>query len=364
MVRQQHLSLSIASVARTTGERYLFHDKRNDSTDTEWNDTGPVFRVSPNELSFASAVSWKDIYGQKKPGQAQLRKSDFYDIYGSGFTTACIGSERNPQVHARKKKNLTAAFSTRALAEQEGLVQGVVDVFVRKIGGAGLGEKEGGVNLTEWFEMVAFDVLGEMAFGEGFGCVENEEPHFWIELILKHLLAVTLVDNLRRWPLMATIGRFLLPKATVSVRDKHSNFSRTQVKHRLESQSPRRDFLTNIVGFVKSGEVSQEEMTAHSSTLIIAGGETTATFLAAVTFYLLDSPKSYRKLQAEVREKYSCMEEITAGSALQLPFLQAVIHEGLRMYPPGSQGFPRISPGAMIDGYWVPLGASNLHFCS
>ena len=52
-------------------------------------------------------------------------------------------------------------------------MQGVVDVFVRKIGGAGLGEKEGGVNLTEWFEMVAFDVLGEMAFGEGFGCVEN-----------------------------------------------------------------------------------------------------------------------------------------------------------------------------------------------
>lgn len=32
---------------------------------------------------------------------------------------------------------------------------------------------EGGVDLTEWFEMVAFDVLGEMAFGEGFGCVEN-----------------------------------------------------------------------------------------------------------------------------------------------------------------------------------------------
>lgn len=29
---------------------------------------------------------------------------------------------------------------------------------------------------------------------------------------------------------MATIGKYILPKATVSVRDKHSNFSRTQVK--------------------------------------------------------------------------------------------------------------------------------------
>ena len=92
----------------------------------------------------------------------------------------------------------------------------------------------------------------------------------------------------------------------------------------------------------------------------IAGGETTATFLAAVTFHLLSSPESYRKLQAEVSKTYTSMEDITAGSALQLPFLQAVIHEGLRMYPPGSQGFPRISPGGLIDGYWVPAGVGIL----
>lgn len=84
-----------------------------------------------------------------------------------------MGSERDPKVHALKKKNLTAAFSTRALGEQEGLVQRVVDGFIGKIGGRRLGGREVGVDLTEWFEMLAFDVLGEMAFGEGFGCVEN-----------------------------------------------------------------------------------------------------------------------------------------------------------------------------------------------
>jgi cytochrome P450 len=43
---------------------------------------------------------------------------------------------------------------------------------------------------------------------------------------------------------------------------------------------------------------------------------------------------------------------------MQLPYLQAVISEGLRVYQPGSQGFPRLSPGAMIDGHWVPKGVS------
>lgn len=78
--------------------------------------------------------------------------------------------------------------------------------------------------------------------------------------------------------------------------------------------------------------------------------------MAASTFYLLTNPEPYRKLQQEVRERYKSYDEIDAASAQKLPYLQAVISEGLRIYPPGSQGFPRVSPGTMVDGFWVPEG--------
>lgn len=135
--------------------------------------TGPVFRVSPNELSFASVNSWKAIYGYPPPGAGQLIKGEFYDIYGSGFKTGCIGSEREPAVHARKKKNLTAAFSVKALAAQEAIVQRCLDRFVDKLGP--MTQKSGGmgINAVHWLEMVAFDILGEMSFGEGFGCIDK-----------------------------------------------------------------------------------------------------------------------------------------------------------------------------------------------
>ena len=92
----------------------------------------------------------------------------------------------------------------------------------------------------------------------------------------------------------------------------------------------------------------------------IAGGETVATFLAATTYYLVkDGPTTaYRKLCEEIRERYKSEAEIDASSAQQLLYLQAVINEGLRIYPPGSQGFPRLSPGQVIDGHWVPKGVS------
>ncbi|KAI9794982.1 MAG: Cytochrome P450 monooxygenase orf9 [Peltula sp. TS41687] len=112
--------------------------------------------------------------------------------------------------------------------------------------------------------------------------------------------------------------------------------------------------MTNLVDKVESAEISREEMTAHASTLIIAGGETVYTFLAAVTYYLLATPETYNKLRDEIRGRYNSYDEIDATKAQQLPYLAAVINEGLRIYPPGSQGFPRISPGAVVDGYYVP----------
>lgn len=66
----------------------------------------------------------------------------------------------------------------------------------------------------------------------------------------------------------------------------------------------------------------------------------------------------YQKLKAEICGQFKTYVEITCATVQILPYLQAVISEGLCIYPPGSQGFPQISPGAAIDGIWVPAGGS------
>lgn len=88
----------------------------------------------------------------------------------------------------------------------------------------------------------------------------------------------------------------------------------------------------------------------------IAGGETTAHSLSSAVYYLLKTPAALRTLQSEVRSHFKSFEEIDATAASQLPYLQAVIHEALRIHPSGAQGFPRISPGIVIDGKYIPAG--------
>lgn len=76
---------------------------------------------------------------------------------------------------------------------------------------------------------------------------------------------------------------------------------------------------------------------------------------------LITTPTSYTALQSEVDEAIKegrISLPIAEAEAKKLPYLQAVIREGLRMYPPvtglGSKQVPR--GGDYLNGHFVPEG--------
>ncbi|KAF7922013.1 uncharacterized protein EAE98_008224 [Botrytis deweyae] len=315
---------------------------------------GDIVRVAPNELSFASVESWKAIYGHPTRGKEIAPKGPFYEVFAAGFNSKCVGSERNPEKHSLMRKMLNPAFSQRGLLEQEEIISGIIDKFVHILGEkAGPGTK--GFNMTKWYEMNSFDILGEMAFGESFHSLDTGIPHFWADLVLEHLYIITLFDNLRRIGWLAKLAGLLIPASLVT-RNQNSNYSRQQVEKRLEIKESRNDFVSLLVDKVRAGEVSKEEMTAHVSTLTIAGGETVATTLSGLTCFLAQNPDKLERLTKEIRAAFKTFKEINAVKSQQLPYLQAVINEGLRLFPPASGGAPRVSPGFTLHDKYIPKG--------
>lgn len=108
--------------------------------------------------------------------------------------------------------------------------------------------------------------------------------------------------------------------------------------------------------------VSDLQLAAHSSDFVLAGSETTATALSAITYYLLRTPAVMRKLCHEIRSSFAAYGDINSRSTLELPYLAAVIAEGLRIYPPLPIALPRVVPpgGDTVDGHHVPAGVSEL----
>jgi hypothetical protein len=140
--------------------------------------TGPIVRTAPNELSFNSTQSWRDIYGQRQ-GHKTFLKSEFYD--GGPFSNYgiySIVSERDVEVHAQQRRYVSHAFSDRSLSEQEKLIADKIDQFVRiagERGNPGLLQKTGqrGWDIGKVYEMMTFDIIGDLAFGETFGGLDS-----------------------------------------------------------------------------------------------------------------------------------------------------------------------------------------------
>lgn len=127
---------------------------------------GPVVRTGPNQLSYSSATSWKDIYGHVG-GRKQFLKSEFYQ----DDRQPNVVSERDPHRHGVMRRTLSHGFSAKALAEQEDLVQLYVDKLISQLNIHATGKE--GVNIVKWYNFTTFDIIGDLAFGEPFGCLDE-----------------------------------------------------------------------------------------------------------------------------------------------------------------------------------------------
>ncbi|CAD6591261.1 MAG: hypothetical protein ASARMPRED_005286 [Alectoria sarmentosa] len=303
---------------------------------------GTVVRTAPNELSFSSSQSWKDIYAFR-PGHKTFIKSEFYDGGSFADQAHSIVSERDPTEHGKMRKYLSHAFSDRSLSEQEHLISSVIDSYILKLGKVG----HHGLDLSKTFEMIAFDIIGSLAFGETFGGSGSDKPHQWISIAVGALMQGALADTFKRFVVLGEIVKLLIPgKLRKLIQDTHTNetFSIDLVKKRICTETDRMDFMTRILENRNPQEVSDIQIAAHASDFVLAGSETTSTALSCITFYILQDPRIMKKLQAEIRSSFKFYGEINAQSTAPLKYLHAVALEGLRMYPPLPFALPRVVP--------------------
>lgn len=93
----------------------------------------------------------------------------------------------------------------------------------------------------------------------------------------------------------------------------------------------------------------------------LASRQPLANQLCSVMFFLLGNSAAYRELIREIRGTFPEYEEaITIESTSTLKYLQACIQESLRMQPDTVDSLPRVSPGALVDGVYIPQGVSLL----
>ncbi|KAI9709953.1 MAG: hypothetical protein M1820_003031 [Bogoriella megaspora] len=220
------------------------------------------------------------------------------------------------------------------------------------------------VDLSRIITFFTLDVISTVAFGQAFGFIKADNDPFGYIANLQEFLPAIIVFGV--YPELQKILRLPLFKAVMPTStDKRGlgrvmGFAKERVDERFgEKRLVRKDMLGS---FIARG-MTQEQLESETLTQITAGSDSTASALRTTLYYISSNPAVYDNLMSEARSAIAAgaasRPMIKDSEARRLPYLQACIKEGLRMYPPVTGLMAKQVPpeGAQIEpGKFAPAG--------
>lgn len=87
------------------------------------------------------------------------------------------------------------------------------------------------------------DIIGDLAFGEPFYCLQNAEWHWWLQAVFDIFKAGTMLRAARRFPEpLATLLCLFIPRKLIQTRKEQFAFGIERVDKRLQQTTDRPDF--------------------------------------------------------------------------------------------------------------------------
>jgi cytochrome P450 len=317
---------------------------------------GLIVRVAPNELSYADGAAWKDIYGSRPDHLQFERNTTWFQKLDPNDAESIMGP--NEEVHSRMRRAFAHAFSEKSLKDQSPLIETHVEGFMKQLKSR-LGTS---IDLVQWLNYLTFDISGDLSFGESFESVQNGKAHPWVEIAGDFGKGLAVIATVNLYPPLNKALRYILPQKLIQRQMDHRAMSAAKAQKRLAMATDRPDFVTPVKKYSdKKASIHPDEWDINMMILIFAGSETTGTSLAAILRELLQNRGVLARLTSEVRDSFNTEKQILIQTTGNLPYLNAVINEGLRIDPPVVIGVPRVAPpgGATVCGRYVPEGVSD-----
>ncbi|KAI1386920.1 putative cytochrome P450 [Hypoxylon trugodes] len=318
---------------------------------------GPVLRIAPDEVTFAQEEAYNDIFQPRSNNQPPFPKDPVWWEFPPGLPVSLMNAF-DPESHARIRRQLAPGFTMRALRAQEPILQRYVNLLVERLHERAKG-KGAVIDMMPWFNFTTFDIFGDLGFGESFGCLENSQYHSWVAMLFRTVKASAYGTAAKFYPLVQFILMKCMPPSLKKVQENHYQQIVDKVHRRMNWELERPDIMSHVIrGNDEKKGLPIGEINSTFMVLTTAGSETTATTLCGTLNYLVHNGDKLDILTREVRMRFQSESEITLDALQNLPYLNAVLNEGLRLCPPIPWMLPRRVPagGETVCGIWLPEG--------
>ncbi|KAK7757415.1 hypothetical protein SLS62_000428 [Diatrype stigma] len=326
---------------------------------------GPLVRVGPNEI----VTDDPDVVRMANGAKGVYTKAGWYDGSRLNPYHPTMFNTKDVEGHDKIKAKLSPAYSGRATPGIEDNVEEQIKNLVDLIRSKYVAPPRSGefrtLDLSRVSGYFTLDVISRVALGKEFGCLQTDsDPHSFYNTMKNHLPMMALTSEIpwiRNIVYSSTGLKLFGPRETDTVGlGKVMGITNKIVR---QYYAPNAQDTKDMIGtFVRNG-LTQQHCEVETLFMFIAGSDTTSSAIRATMLYILSAPLIYHRLRREISEAVRdgrASSPIKQSEAKALPYLQAVIYEGLRIRSV-SLGFnPKVVPpeGDTIHGKFIPGGTS------
>nr|POE74395.1 cytochrome p450 monooxygenase [Quercus suber] len=292
---------------------------------------GDFARIGPNLL----ITSNPDMLRHMAAPRSTWTRSHWYSFFRFESETNNVFSTRDEKEHSYLRSKLGPAYSGRAVNNLESSIEYQIRNLLRYVEKyATVAHKR--MDMVHMAHYFTLDVLSQIAFGDAFGFLEADADlydytktgaQFYpiLELVINHQAIYSIIS-------LPWVLGFLAPKDS-------------------------------------DQKLSESQAMSEAGVQILAGSDSTSSTIQSTMLRIVSNPRVYTTLQREI-DDYITTKGLDPNSiiqdvdARQLPYLQAVIWEGLRVNPPLFGLQTKLAPpeGDTINGVFFP-GGVKVAFC-
>ncbi|KAF9773235.1 hypothetical protein IL306_009009, partial [Fusarium sp. DS 682] len=239
---------------------------------------------------------------------------------------------RDPRLHSQRKRIIGRSFAS-IKEEQEAKIQRLASQAVSNI------KKEvedGQADVYKWWRCLAVDVVSEMAFGKPFKLLQSGGKGLPLYKALEHAgPCVVFQAILPRWIMscfkwspstwlrdVGQVSEIIFNRVTAALGEVRlsSECGPSIVRHLLSQE---------VKG--KKPALDDDELSSEVGMLLVAGSDSTAATLTYATWEIIRDSDLRKRIEEEVATLPS---DFTAKDVEDLPLMNSVLEEVLRMYNP------------------------------
>ncbi|KAK4939797.1 hypothetical protein LTR10_019970 [Elasticomyces elasticus] len=346
---------------------------------------GDFVRLAPDHVSISHPDSIRDVMGHGNG----FTKSEFY--YAFDNIQSGIFTTRDRAAHSRKRKYVSHMFSPKAMVGFEPYMTSAIGTLATQMNSlidtgranryTALGavdpeikarqqQGEAALDVAQWSAFLAFDIIGDLAFGEPFGFTAmGQDTNGGIKKLRDRgewCATVGQMPWIKTWTPYFFFDSFFI-KGLQATKDLAAiGIAKVEKRKMASRDASRRDILYYLLSATDpdtGGDLPDREIKAEALTQLIAGSDTTGNTITHLVDMLARHPEALKTLQAELDAAFPNVDQDFVAmfeDCKDLPYTQGVINETLRLRTTVSVGLPRVVPkgGAMACGRFFEEGTT------